>query len=545
MKAAFSHSFELPVTRRKKVVVVGGGPAGCLAALAARRNGADTLLIERDSCLGGMMTGGFVNSIHGFRLTKDYIKYFPTSSWEHPLLIKGISLEVINRLQKMGGTVDQGHQDPSQRELFDPEIMKYALDDMMEEAGVEVLFNTFTFEAVIEENVLKGVAIANKSGGQVILADVVVDASGDADIAAAAGVPFDIGREKDGRLNGGSLMMDIGGVDVLKYAAYLKNRPEKTAEQKAKLEEEAVRLLGGGGTRDTILSLDGKRGWFSMGGPPVNTSWDEVEKAIQEGKIPLRFPGLEYEWVDFIKGGNVPPWFGASGLIYIRSPFCAPGLIRNGKMRYDQVRSGVHEAYFDQTNQREITKAITWMRKMNRIYFTFFKERIPGFEDAYIIQMQPMVGTRESRRIAGEYRLTEQDCVSGARFPDVIAKCGHACNVHSCTGIWGEYINLEPKKPFDIPYRCLIPQKVDNLLVAGRTISVSHIAHGATRDIPICMATGEAAGTAAALSTRLDISPRKLDVRLLQKTLLGQGALLFLEEEKEKEKEARAFARAT
>ena len=134
----------------------------------------------------------------------------------------------------MGGTIDQGHPDPSQRELFDPEIMKYVLDDMMEEAGVEVLLNTFTFDVVVEDNVLKGVATANKSGGQVIMADVVVDTSGDADIAAAAGVPFDIGREKDGRLNGGSLMMDIGGVDVRKYAAYFKNRPERTDRAKEK-----------------------------------------------------------------------------------------------------------------------------------------------------------------------------------------------------------------------------------------------------------------------------------------------------------------------
>ena len=154
MKAAFSHSFELPITKKKEVVVVGGGPAGCLAALAARRNGADTLLIERDSYLGGMMTGGFVNSMHGFRLTKEYTKYLPTSSWEHPLLIKGISLEVLNRLAQMGGTIDQDHAEPSQRELFDPEIMKYVLDDMMEEAGIEVLYNTFAFDAVLENDVL-------------------------------------------------------------------------------------------------------------------------------------------------------------------------------------------------------------------------------------------------------------------------------------------------------------------------------------------------------------------------------------------------------
>ena len=107
--------------------MVGAGPGGCLAALSARRNGADTLLIERESFLGGMMTGGFVNSLYGFRLTKNYVNYIPTNSWETPLLVKGMSLELVKRLQKAGGTIDRGHYgDPSQREVFDPEIMKQA-----------------------------------------------------------------------------------------------------------------------------------------------------------------------------------------------------------------------------------------------------------------------------------------------------------------------------------------------------------------------------------------------------------------------------------
>ena len=538
MKSLRSYSCEFPVTRKKEVVVLGGGPAGCLAALAARRNGADTLLIERASFLGGMLTGGYVNSMFGFRLQKDYVKYVPTSSWETPRMVNGISVEVVTRLQKAGGTIDQGHLgDPSQRELFDPEVMKQVLDEMMEEARVEVLFNTFAFDAVVEDDVLKGVVIANKSGGQVVLADVTVDTSGDADIAAAAGVPFEMGRQQDGRLHGGSLMMDIGGVDVHKYIAYLKSRPERTEEERKKLEEEAGRLLGAGATHETILTLDGKRGWWSMSGDPRRTPWDEVNKIMKEGKSLLRLPDLAYEWLEFVKSGCVPPWLGAAKLLYIRAPRATPGLIRQGKLRYDQVRSGVHEAYFDQTNQQEISKAITWMRSMNRIYLRFLKERIPGFEGAYVIQMQPTVGARESRRIVGGYTLTEEDCVEGRRFPDVIAKCGHACNVHSLTGLQGEYHFMEPKKPFDIPYRCLVPGKIDNLLVAGRPISVTHMAHGATRDTPVCMSTGEAAGAAAALSARLGVSPRSLDVKLLQKKLLAQGVLLFLEEEKAKQKE--------
>lgn len=527
------HSFhrEFPVSMKKDVLVLGGGPAGCLAALAARRNGADTLLIERDSFLGGMLTGGYVNSMFGFRLQRGYVKYVPTSSWETPRVINGISVEVVKRLQEEGGTLDQGHfGEPSQREIFDPEIMKNVLDKMMEEARIEVLFNTFAFDVVVEDGALKGVVIANKSGGQVIVADVFVDTTADADIAAAAGVPFEKGRQSDGRFHGGSLMMDLGGVDARRYIAYLKSRPERSDDERKELEEEAIRLLGGA-TQATILTLDGKRGWWSMAGVPKRTPWNEVDAILEKGEALLHLPDLAEEWLAFVKTGSVPPWLGAAKLMYIRAPRATPGLIRHGKIRYDQVRTGVHEAYFDQTNQEEISKAISWMRSMNWIYLKFLKEHIPGFEGAYVLQMQPTVGTRESRRIVGDYTLTEQDCVEGRRFRDVIAKCGHACNVHSLTGDHTEHYFVEPKRPFDIPYRCLVPSRIDNLLVAGRPISVTHLAHGATRDTPVCMSTGEAAGAAAALCSKLGVAPRNLDVRLLQKRLLAQGVLLHLEDD--------------
>jgi hypothetical protein len=543
MKKSYSFSFEYPVAKKKDVVVVGGGPAGFMAVLAARRNGADTLLIERESYLGGMITGGFVHSLHGFRHSKNYTQYNPTTAWETTLCVKGMSLEVMARVQKKGGRIDQCHiMDPSIREEVDAEIMKQVLDDMMAESRVEVLFNTFAFDAVVEDNVMRGVVVANKSGGQVILADVVVDASGDGDIAAAAGVPFETGRETDGRLHGGSLMMDIGGIDIHKYLAYLKNRPPKTEEERKELEKEAARLLRGGGTRDTIVTLDGKKGFFSMAGAPAQNPWEEVDQVMKEGKKHLRLPGLESEWLDYVKTGAVPPRPGTVKQMYIGAPGCTPGLIRNGKMRYDQARCGVHEAFFDQTDQEDITKAIIWMRKMNEIYLEFLRERIPGFEDAYILQIQPMVGTRESRRIKGEYTLTGEDCVEGRKFPDVIAVSGRPCNVHSLTGVSGEMIFVEVDKPFDIPYRCLVPKNIDNLLVAGRSVSATQIALGALRGEPCCMSLGEAAGAAAALSARLGITPRKLDIKLLQKKLLDQGVLLFLEDEKIKENEIRGYA---
>ena len=195
-----SYRYDLPAVKKKDVVVVGGGPGGFMAALSASRNGAETLLIERDSYLGGMITGGFVNSLHGFRHRQGFDEETVSSNWDTPLLVNGISLEVMARIGKKSGRIEQGHlEDPSLRELVDPEITKLVLEEMMEESRVELLYNTFAFNAVVENDTVKGVAIANKSGGQVILADVVVDASGDADIAAAAGAPFEIGRKEDGR----------------------------------------------------------------------------------------------------------------------------------------------------------------------------------------------------------------------------------------------------------------------------------------------------------------------------------------------------------
>jgi hypothetical protein len=527
MPKKFSYPCDLPVVQKKEVVVVGGGPAGFMAALSARRNGADTLLIERENYLGGMITGGFVHSMHGFRHSKNYSHCIPTRSWDTPLCVKGIGLEVMMRVQQAGGRIDQGHPaDPSTREEVDAEIMKMVLDDMMAEANVDLLYNTFAFDAVVEDKVCKGIAIANKSGGQVILADVTVDATGDGDVAAFAGAPFEYGRESDGRLHGGSYMMRIGGIDVRKYIHYLKTRPKKSEAERKRLDAEANRLIGGGGAKGTILTLEGKRGHFDMGGIGAEDPFGEADAIMKEGKRHLRLPGLADEWLEYVKSGAVPPRPNVPKLIYMMHPRCTPGLIRGDRMRYDQCQCGVHEGFFNQTDQREITAAIIWMRGMNRLYYQFLKERIPGFENAYILELQPMVGTRESRRVAGDYVLTGEDCIKGRRFKDVVAVSGRPCNVHSLTGTAGEMVFIEVDKPFDIPYRILLPKQIEALLVAGRASSADPLALGAIRGEPCCMSLGEAAGAAAALAVRSGVTPRKVDVKQLQKKLLDQGVLL-------------------
>lgn len=521
-------NIDLPISMSVDVAIVGGGCAGVVAALSAARNGARTLLIERTSYLGGMLTGGLVHSLHGYRLHKDYTSGLPMTNWSTPLLVKGITLEILKRLQDANGTINQdNYGDPSVRENYDEEIMIYVLDEMMKEAGVTVLFNTFAFGVVQEDNAVQGIIIANKSGPQIIKTKVVVDASGDADIAVRAGVKYEHGN-KDGLTHGASMLMQIGGIDIDRFLDYLKNRPIHTEKELAAINQDKQKLINGGSpSPDTILSLDGTRGKFDMSGK--KQTWDEIYKAYRKGKY-LMLPGVETEWLEYLKDHTETPFMINTTTpirCYPRAPkFSWFGLIRDGKLRYDQTITGVHEMFVDQTNEEELSKAIALMRQINRTYMKFLKERIPGFEQAYIIKTSPLVGTRESRRIIGEYILTAEDCVEGVKFEDAIALCGRACNLHHMSGQEGLWYWLEPKDAFSIPYRCLVPKEVDNLLVAGRCSSVDFIALGATRSMPTCMSMGEAAGAAAALSVRENVRPRKLDISLLKNSLREQGVLL-------------------
>jgi hypothetical protein len=196
------------------------------------------------------------------------------------------------------------------------------------------------------------------------------------------------------------------------------------------------------------------------------------------------------------------------------------------------MQSGTYECWFDQTNEEDISRAIVFMRKLNKAYLGFLRECIPGFEDAYIINEAPMAGTRESRRIVCEYYITMKDNMCGGKHEDVIGLGGpRGADAHSITGVWGEGVvtggpDMPFREPYQIPYGCLVPKKIDNLLVGGRCIWGHHLALGATRDQATCMVTGEAAGAAAALSAKSGTAPRKLNVKELQDVLRGQGVKL-------------------
>ncbi len=184
----------------------------------------------------------------------------------------------------------------------------------------------------------------------------------------------------------------------------------------------------------------------------------------------------------------------------------------------------------DATKADDLTKAEIEGRRQVMQLLHFFRERVPGFENCYLIATPTQVGVRETRRIVGDYILTGDDVVQGRRFPDAISRSGYPIDIHSPTG--GGLETVDIVHDHDIPYRCLVPRGVDNLLAAGRIISVTHEAFAAIRTTPSVMAIGQAAGTAAALCIRQGVSPRNIDVGKLQERLIAQGASLIRDEDK-------------
>jgi 2-polyprenyl-6-methoxyphenol hydroxylase-like FAD-dependent oxidoreductase len=403
---------ELPIARDVDVIVVGGGPAGLAAAIASARNGASTVLVERFGYLGGTATASLMACINGFRnqVEPDFTQ-----------TVRGIAQEIVLELKARGGL---GHSpypqksyptEPGQMEYsyaIDTERFKYVTLKLCVDAGVDLLFHTWFCDSIVEDGVLKGVIVENKSGRQALMAKVVVDASGDGDVAARAGAPF-----------------------------------WQTAE------DEAPRLV------------------------------DALMYRIEFGASRPQ----EYHSCDF--GTNAVVW----------GPRAQP---------------------IDGTNGDALSRAEVDTRL--RVYEDFARKQAdePALAEARVVETPPLLGIRQTRFIEGEYKLTAEDAIEGRRFDDVIAISSCAI-IHS----YGYRRYLE-HEGYDIPYRCLVPKGVDQILIAGRCISSEQQPYESHRAMIPIMAIGEAAGTAAALAAQQGVAPRELDVATLQDTLISQGVEL-------------------
>ncbi len=478
--------------RNFDVAVVGSGPAGIGAALAAARCGVRTLLIEKNSVLGGQMTSGLVTGFHGFRAHDGFTQKGDGSvlmtDRRTPMMVKGLPLEIMNRLAEKGAAYMEA-DDPPMRVEYDPEALIPLLFQMCKESGVELLLDTFVFGVEMDRNRIQRVRAANKSGEVCVEAKVFVDASADGDLLAWSGCEYSMGDAQTGRCMPLSVYQVLGGVDLQKTLDYLRENPD-----------------------DLHISTVGRwQEMYDKGAPVSLTGFRRlVRKAAEAGDYPCAL-NLETKLPN--------PIFD----------------IQTSWMRRGMVKLLVDMAYgIDITDGDELTKAEADMR-MNQApgIFQFMRKYVPGFESCYLLYTAPLIGTRESRRLNGLYRINKEDVLNNRRFQDSVARCGRAMNVHSSGGGGQtserggqQWIEAESPEGFDVPYRALMPVTVENLLASGRCISVDRDALGSVRGEPVCMATGEAAGVAAALAAQGGRAVQDVPVAELQKLLLKRNVIL-------------------
>lgn len=473
----------------KDVVIIGGGPAGVGAAVGAARMGVDTLVIERFQCLGGMLSGGLVGtSIVKYRVQKKkYDSTFPTS-YEGEQVIWGIPQDLLNRLLARGAAF--GKKDSASATVAtDPEVIKEVTDELVLESGAEIWLQSLAIDTYMEGNDLKGVIVANKSGQYLIRAKTVIDASGDGDVAAWAGADFMKGHESTGYCMPVSLMFIMGNVNLRKCLEYLKANPTEMPGGRADVND-AVRI-------------------HNKGEPFLLTGFQErLYEAHKNGDLPLAS-----------RADNPVPIF------------VILSVIKHGRILNDVTAHIVDMAYkVDATDAKDLTQAFIKARKRARVLENVLRRYIPGYENSYLVYTASQLGIRESRRIMGEYVLSKEDILNGRHFDDVIARCGGIINIHSEGGgspgsrRGGQFLQ-EMGSAYDIPYRALVPQKVNNLLVSGRCISADRAALGSFRGTSVCMAIGQAAGVAAAVSAKSDVNSRSVDVKEVQNELINQRAL--------------------
>jgi len=407
MDYVVEHERKIPVIGEYDVTVLGGGPAGVSAAISSARMGAKTLLVERYGYTGGQATGGLVILLVGLTNGKNRI-------------IKGNCQEFIDRLESMNGA-----KDISLHVLFDPEKMKLLFDTLLVESNVETLYHSFAADAICENNKIKAVILAGKSGLQAIKSKIYIDATGDADLAKYCDIPFDH-QEREMRLPA-TLGFRVGGLDITKVREFTNKNAEKYI--------------------NILKSLD----------------------------ITTRIGG----WIHTLNPNEA--WFNIATIENI-----------------------------DVTASKELTHAEIEARQLVDKIMKKFKQEIIGFENGYLIDTASQMGVRDSRRIKGLYRFNKSD--ANKTFEDKI------CLAPNYTGIGKGHV--------EVPYRCLLTEHMDNIIFAGRCISVEHEVIDMFREIPCCTATGQAAGVAAYIACSSGKKVRDINIKELQQRLINQGVML-------------------
>jgi hypothetical protein len=347
-------------------------------------------------------------------------------------------------------------------QVVDTEKFKYIADQMVQEAGIVPLLHCHTANVIVEGGRIKGVVTESKSGRQAILAKRVIDATGDADLAHRAGAPYRIDPKHE--LEGVTVNFGCSGVDIQKFLDYTLNNPSSISDWGNESGEKEEREFS------TYLV-------------------EPFDKAKEAGEIP-RDVRLESYWGSFTDAGEIPNL------------------------------NAIHMSGFDSTDVWDLTKAEIDGRQRVMWAVDALKKYTPGFEQARLRTIGASLGTRESRKIIGEYDLTERDVLNEARFEDSIGICPEFLD--------GNNIAIMPStgRYFHVPYRITLPKRVENLLVAGRCVAGDKVSHAATRQMMCCSVTGQGAGVAAAVSLKDGVTCREVDVSKVQRALEKQGVRL-------------------
>ncbi len=450
------------------VIVAGGGMAGVGAAIAASRNGCKTLLIEVTSALGGLATFGLVNIPLGF--------------------VCGIGKDMFKILKQENALWHRN---------TDPEKHKLVLDRMVLSSGCDIMFVSYIVDTIVSGDKVTGVIVENKSGRQAIMAKRFIDCSGDADMAYFAGAETMQGRPGDGMSMACSLEFRLGGVDWDMYNEWKHNDPK----------------------------------WTNL-----------IKQALKDGDLPYEVDN-HLNWITHVPGRPEHCGKDEVSICFAHSRNCYPNDAKDLSRMYIEGR-----------------EQIDFLTK-------FIRKRVPGFAEAFLVDSGPLLGVRESRRIAGEYILTAKDIASSRKFDDVVTISAHGYDLHGFESAgnikwaemeiedgssqyvvcneagWGSTLmpeagpevlvdyqgrkmgeaKFDPTAYNDIPYRSLLPIKLENLLAAGRCLSSDIMAQSANRLVMTCLTMGEVCGEAAAMSLKDNVTPRQLEIKKLQTQLIKRG----------------------
>ncbi|MGG5822017.1 FAD-dependent oxidoreductase [Falsiroseomonas sp. HW251] len=428
-----------PILAEADVVILGGGPAGIAAAIAAARDGARTLLLERYGFLGGMGTAGGVTSFCGL---------YANVHGERVRVTRGVADDLLARLERLGA-LHEPHAIMGRTwgQAYDNAAMKCIADDAVLAAGATIRFHTLAVGAAMEGERIVALLIETKSGRGAVTASVFIDCSGDADLAHWAGAPTEKGDD-DGFVAYPTMMFRMGHVDD----------ERGWAEGKPSLRARLAAAQAAGRTDLPRLSA-------SINRQPHAGEWRSNATQISVGARPV--DGTD--WLSFSEG--------------------------------------------------EIAG-----RRQVRSYFDFYKAEVPGFEQAYLLEIAPQLGIRETRRLVGRHVIGEEEILAGGDVPDAIGVNGWPIERHTRGDTeW----RFTPGRGFhQLGFAALLPRGVANLLVAGRCASATAIGQSSIRVTGPCYVMGQAAGTAAAMAVRAGVPVAGLDIAALQRRLVEEGAFL-------------------